>query len=404
MEKSKGRSGDKVGFRVFKIHVSNENLEKLRELYRDFVQGKTKTKTMAYYRKQWIKEWENVLKMRNKKRTLPNPPALLLPIRFILPSSENRGATFAPAIIDLRKGELRIPSYEVRVKLPQKLVEAVTEENSLIPRPEFILQVTRRGYLRLIAHREPQVKFKIPLRIIAIDENSFYGFTLAVFDFERKWKLTRFEIYKPRNQTYLERVVALLRSYADKPSSEKLDELNKLKNLHITTERAYELARRTLHKKRKMNDEFIRRVIRDLRKIIREAREQNMHTVIVIDPINPNSIKNTSLQRTLLRTRKFIRNLAYYEGAQYKELRSSGKMCPICGRWGEQIGPRTYRCPTCNITWDRDRGTVARLPIVYFAYLNNKFREKCDDESAIPRLLQEKYLGFIKRHLGFLRK
>jgi hypothetical protein len=68
-----------------------------------------------YYVEEWVKEYENVKEMRRKagKRTLLKTPPVLLLVKFITPNGERRGNTAAPAVIDLRKGELRTPSYGV---------------------------------------------------------------------------------------------------------------------------------------------------------------------------------------------------------------------------------------------------------------------------------------------------
>jgi hypothetical protein len=181
MSAERGKGNWRGGFRVFKLHVDGENLEKLRQLFRDFANGKTRTRGALYYRDEWLEEWENVLKMREEagKRTMPNPPAITLLVRFVMPDGSVRGNNGAPCVIDLRKEELRIPSYGVSVPLRGSLVRALTEENELDPRPDFVLQVTRRGFVRIIAQREVCSELAMPLRVITLDENSAYGFALA---------------------------------------------------------------------------------------------------------------------------------------------------------------------------------------------------------------------------------
>jgi len=58
--------------------VRGENLEKLRQLFRDFINGCARTRGVLYYREEWLEEWGNVLRMREKaeKRTMPSPPAI----------------------------------------------------------------------------------------------------------------------------------------------------------------------------------------------------------------------------------------------------------------------------------------------------------------------------------------
>jgi len=112
----RGKGNWRGGFRVFKLHVSSENLPKLKQLFQDFADGKARTRGVLYYRDEWMAEWDNVLKMREEagKRTVPNPPAALLLVRFVSPDGSVRGNNAAPCVIDLR---IRIPSYSVSVPL-----------------------------------------------------------------------------------------------------------------------------------------------------------------------------------------------------------------------------------------------------------------------------------------------
>jgi len=402
-EKGGGLRG---GFRVFMVHVDRGNMERLRQLFRSFADGSARVKGALHYREEWLEEWGNVLKMREEagKRTMPNPPAATLLVRFVMPDGSVRGDKNAPCIIDLRRRELRVPSYGVSVPLRGSLAKALVGENELEPRPDFVLQVTRRGFVRVIAQRETYSALGEGdgLRLVCIDENSSYGFVVAVFDYDGKWRLACFRIYHPPNHGYREGVISLLKSYADKPARETRNALAQRLDLAMTPERARELAEETKRKERRENDEFIRGFVGDLRKVVRDARRQNMHVAVLIDPIDADTLRGTPLQRTLLRARRHIRNLARYEGAEFRLLRSSGKQCPICGSWGVEIAPRTHRCPSCGITWDRDRCAVARLPVVYFLKLYESYREECDDDSALPLLLLHKYTGFLKRHVKFL--
>jgi DNA-directed RNA polymerase subunit RPC12/RpoP len=86
-----------------------------------------------------------------------------------------------------------------------------------------------------------------------------------------------------------------------------------------------------------------------VRELVREARERGWSVAIAT---NYESLNGSRLQRTLLRQRKVLRNLALYEGARFELYRVSGKRCPICGAEGVAIGHRRYRCPYCNIKWD----------------------------------------------------
>jgi hypothetical protein len=194
MDRGKGGGSLRGGFRVFMVHVDRANMERLRQLFRDFADGKTRTKGALYYRDVWLEEWENVLKMREEagKRTMPNPPTALLPARFVMPDGTVRGDKNAPCVIDLRRGELRIPSYGVSVPLRESVCRALIEENGLEPRPDFVLQVTRRGLPRIIASRENTVQKQDMGRqrtlLLCFDENTGHGLvaTLIHFDCEKR--------------------------------------------------------------------------------------------------------------------------------------------------------------------------------------------------------------------------
>jgi hypothetical protein len=337
-EKGGGLRG---GFRVFMVHVDRGNMERLRQLFRSFADGSARVKGALHYREEWLEEWGNVLKMREEagKRTMPNPPAATLLVRFVMPDGSVRGDKNAPCIIDLRRRELRVPSYGVSVPLRGSLAKALVGENELEPRPDFVLQVTRRGFVRVIAQRETYSALGEGdgLRLVCIDENSSYGFVVAVFDYDGKWRLACFRIYHPPNHGYREGVISLLKSYADKPARETRNALAQRLDLAMTPERARELAEETKRKERRENDEFIRGFVGDLRKVVRDARRQNMHVAVLIDPIDADTLRGTPLQRTLLRARRHIRNLARYEGAEFRLLRSSGKQCPLCGSWGVEV-------------------------------------------------------------------
>jgi hypothetical protein len=157
--------------------------------------------------------FENVKRMREEagKRTLPKTPPLPLLVRFIMPDGQERGNKCATCVIDLRRGELRIPSYGVVQKLPCSLVRALVEENNLNPRPEFVLQVTRKGFLRLIASRAPPPKQSGGLLLVCMDENLGHGLytTLISFDSE-KVKVTRGPTFKPPNAALLRGIAAQL--------------------------------------------------------------------------------------------------------------------------------------------------------------------------------------------------
>jgi hypothetical protein len=302
-------------------------------------------------------------------------------------------------VVDLRARELRIPCIGVAVPIPERLARALEEENRLEPRPDFVVQLTSEGRLRIIATRAaPARPLELPLRIIAVDENSRYGFVLAVFDFDERGycRLVHFEIFKPPNHGYREGIVAALKSYADKPAG-ALESVRELLPFIPTPSEAEELARKTLARKRRLNNAFIETLVARVRELVREALRRGAAAAIVVDPIDAQSLQGTPLQGTLLRARERLRNLARHEGAHFAELRASGKLCPLCGAEGVENGRRVFKCPSCGAAWDRDGAAVVNLVL---RYLKALYREECQDANLIR--LADAMRAWLKRHPGFL--
>jgi hypothetical protein len=117
-----------------------------------------------------------------------------------MPDGSVRGNKNAPCVVNLREGQLRISSYVV-VPLRKNLVKALIEENNLRPRPTFALQVTRKGFLRLVASRAPP-KQSDNLLLVCMDENAAHGLytTLLHFDASSSHiRATRGPTFKPPN-------------------------------------------------------------------------------------------------------------------------------------------------------------------------------------------------------------
>ncbi|MFZ8854708.1 MAG: zinc ribbon domain-containing protein [Thermofilaceae archaeon] len=346
--------------------------------------------------------YENAKRMREEagKRTPPKTPPLPLLVRFVMPDGSVRGNTAAPAVIDLRRGELRIPSYGIVQRLRRSLLRALVEENLLEPRPDFVLMVTRRGFLRLVASRYVPARVALPLRLICIDENSLNGEALGVWDVLKPSRIvrSRYEELMPRNRGFLDRTAALFQSAAA-GNPEALEEVVKM--FHeagkgetkiatlLAPARLAEILASTREREKRLNRTFAEELVSLVRKLIREAKARGWSVAVVIDPINHESLKGSELQRTLLKPRRLLRNLALYEGARLKLYRVSGKQCPNCGARGVEVGHRRYRCPCCGIEWDRDKAATVWLAK---RFLDEHFREECGDETYVD------VYGWLRKH------
>jgi len=402
-----------LGFRVYKPKVSRVNRERLKALYNDvvnYILGVVRelkgSKCLAYYADEWKKMYENAKRVREEagKRTLPKTPPLPLLVKFVMPDGSVRGNRGAPAVIDLRKGELRIPSYGITQRLRRSLVRALIEENNLNPRPDFVLQVTRRGLVRVVAHRRLRARLELPLKVVTIDENSRHGHSLAYWHIdEAKASMAHFEKLRPANHGFRREVAALLQSFADRPSEETKRQLARFlppKVLEaLTTERARELADAARGKERRLNDSFVCNLIAKVRAVVREAVKKGFSALILVEPIDADSLRGTELQGTLLRGRKRLKNLAVYEGAKIGKVSASGKVCPRCGSKGVEVArtkrSRIYECPKCGLRWDRDKGVHYNILVNYFKKLR---KEECDDDSVMAERVLSLLREWLEKH------
>jgi ribosomal protein L37AE/L43A len=377
MEKKKGS----WGWRVFRIHVDKTNRKRLKEIFNDVIDGHARTKGTLLYREAWISEWQNVLKMVKEagKRTMPNPPAVYLPLRFKMPDGTIRGNKSSPCVIDLSKCELNIPSYDVKVPLRKSVCRELIEENCIEARPDFVVQITRKGFLRLIAKREnigrKQDMEQQRTLLICFDENTSHGLftTLVSFDGENI-KVARGPTFKPPNATFLRRVSAKLQSIAGKKTTDQI------LGLWLTPERARDFYRKYLSKEKRLNQEWKRRVVAWIRKTFRDAIKENRKVVILIDEVTYFTAHNGRIRRVS----KLLRNLSLYEGAQFLSLRASGKFCPKCGSKGVEVAKRIFRCQKCGLEWNRDRMATFALALAYAKITKNEALRK-----ALLRWLEE---------------
>jgi ribosomal protein S27AE len=411
-EKESKRNHPGPGFRVYKIRVNRVNKDRLKVLYNDVIYKRNGNipKGLVYYWEEWARMFENSKRQREEagKRTPPKTPPLPLLVRFVMLDGRVRGSTAAPAVIDLRRGELRIPSYGVVQRLRRSLVRALIEENLLEPRPDFVLQVTRRGFLRIAAHRALRARLELPLKVATIDENSRHGHSLAYWYIsETKVSMAGFEKLRPANHSFRREIAALLQSFADKPGEETKRRLAKFLPPEVlrvlTTERARELAEKTREREKRLNSEFVCELVAKVRSVVREAVKKGMSALILVEPIDSNSLRETELQGTLLRGRKRLKNLAVYEGAKVGKVSASGKICPRCGTKGTEVvhtkRSRIYECPKCGLRWDRDKGVHYNMVYNYFARM---VKEECDDDSVLAERVLSALREWLEKHPNIL--
>jgi len=167
----------------------------------------------------------------------------------------------------------------------------------------------------------------------------------------------------------------------------------------LTSERARELAEKTRGREKLLNDSFVCELVAKVRAVVREAMKKGFSALILVEPVDPSSLRGTELQGTLLRGRKRLMNLAVYEGARVGEVSASGKICPRCGASGVEVAhtkrSRIYECPKCGLRWDRDKGVHYNMLVNYFARMA---KEECDDDSVLAERVLSAPREWLEKH------
>jgi len=363
-----------------------ENPDKFRdELVEEAAKTSGLPKRLFYYAAEWYKMLASA-RRQSRKRTRFTPPPIALLIKVVCNGERIHGATNAATVLDVTKGMLRVPSAGITIRLKPSAVRAALEDIKRFPDLKLTLQVTGKGRLRLVAHRVvKQIRWNGTgrLAVIAIDMNSNHGLYAMAFAFDGGAKLLVQRVFKPPNTTLLRLLAAIMTSYSEVKNwyeavqrfrqqrdvrrlqrggrgsavEEALRIAERLKSeMNLPPERAERIARQALRKVKKVNEDWIRATLKEVRVLVRKLRDQGYTVVLVADVPQAESLKGSELQRTLLRAARRLENLALYEGAKWfkPENNVSGKQCPLCGSWGVEVMKRCYRCPKCGLTWGRD--------------------------------------------------
>ena len=218
-------------------------------------------------------------------------------------------------------------------------------------RCEFVAQIVskHRPSIHLIARRKAHVEVRLPLLVLGVDVNSRYGLVVRGLEVTRKGvRLVLRKRYKPPNHGYREKIAAELQSLG-----------------------RYREANAVRRREKSLNEAWEKGVVGELRGVIRSYVEREYTVIVAVDKPDPESLKGTQLQRTLLRVIKRLKWMAHFEGALLLEVRASGRYCPLCGERGLTVPGlhRAYYCPTCHLVWQRDSAAALIAVLQALCYL-----------------------------------
>jgi len=207
--------------------------------------------------------WNNVLTKGNGNIKI-NP---ILKVKFVENRIRVHGSVGAPVVFDLLKRKVRF-RRKVIAEIPQSTVKAIREDIEKFKEQElkFIVQFTKRKVYLIAFHEYRRTIVNLGhLLVITVDVNSRHGFTVRAFLFKDNGVkiVSRLSLRPPNHSLRWKENRKLQFLYS---ISGKYEYYRLLKNIHA--------------KIRRLNNEFRKRIVYELRRVIRCF---NVSTIIVTD-------------------------------------------------------------------------------------------------------------------------
>ncbi|MEM1523038.1 MAG: hypothetical protein QXU69_08425 [Thermofilaceae archaeon] len=377
------------GSRMLQIEVNAETRSKLSSLYTELIRMArscdSKLRVEVSFRTTSThnggQDVAGSRKRMGRSTSSKDLPPIQMPVKFKY-GGRVYGDVDADCIVDLDSCLLKIGSV-MTIPLRKGLCEALKEELSLSPPPLFKLLITADGELKLFARRSPppwwvvvreecddfkDVHLPIPIRVVGVSMNNRTGVAVVAFDVSDEGaKMIYLARWRPPGKP--QALIEALRSYAEKPDSEKRERVLRLLperlrerlRLGLTTVRARSLARKIERGYERKVVYWERRLVHQLRVMVREVKGR---AVIAVDASGFEPSGETNSQGATLRIVRRIEVMAKYEGAYLRKTRVEGERCPLCGGLGVRYPQRGkggrirvyYGCGECYVYWDRDYG------------------------------------------------
>lgn len=86
----------------------------------------------------------------------------------------------------------------------------------------------------------------------------------------------------------------------------------------LTIERAREFAEAARRKERRLNGDFTLKLAAKVRRLAREACQQGVSVLMLVEPIRSDSLRGAGMQGTLQGTSRALKNLATYEDIAFR--------------------------------------------------------------------------------------
>ena len=304
------------------------------------VLDKIKKEVKSYWRWQLINEKDPMYLFKGIEKT-PEPYSIILKLPLVDALHPKKGA-----FIDGNKLVLRL-NNRVEIEIPRRALEWLNKRLAENPDRKTVKVFERDGKLvvQIVLHKRNVVERPGNPLLVVVDLNSSHGIVVHYWD----GKLIKTEKYKPPNRSsklvYAKRLMKVR------------DNLYNQGTITQTQINVYSsLIRKALSGSMKSwIQQTVDRVVRRVRRI---ARRHGKEPLVMIDVPDDESLRGSSLQRTLRSFARYLENVLSWYGVYWEERRLYSTICPNCGSElrlkMRTRNTRVMECPRCGFNADRD--------------------------------------------------
>ena len=304
------------------------------------VLNRVEKEVKSYWRWHIIDEEDPMYLFKGVEET-PEPYSTVVELPLVDALHPNKGAFIQGDKLVLRLNK------KVEIEIPKRALVWLNKRLAENPDKKTVRVFERDGKLiaQIVLHKKNVVELPTNPLLVVVDFNSSYGIVVHYWDS----KLIKTEKYRPPNRS--SRLV-----YAKRLMKVR-DNLYNQGTITQTQINVYSsLIRKSMNGSMKSwIQQTVDKVVRRIRRI---ARRHGKQPLVLIDIPDDESLRGSSLQRTLTSFVRYFENVLSWYGIYWEEKRLYSRICPRCGaelRLKKMSkSTRIMLCAKCGFNADRD--------------------------------------------------
>lgn len=294
----------------------------------------------SYWRWHIIDDKDPMYLFKGVEET-PKPYSTIIKLPLVDALHPNKGS-----FIQGNKLVLRL-NKRVEIEIPERALEWLNKRLAEKPDKKTVrvFERNRKLIAQIVLHKKNEAELPTNPLLVVVDFNSSYGIVVHYWDS----KLIKTEKYRPPNRS--SKLV-----YAKKLMKVR-DNLYNQGTITQTQINVYSsLIKKSLSGSMKSwIQQTVDKVVRRIRRI---AKRHGKQPLVLIDMPDDESLRGSSLQRSLTSFAKYFENILSWYGIYWEEKRLYSRFCPKCGaelrlkRMSRNT--RIMECTKCGFSTDRD--------------------------------------------------